>query len=73
MTAGKTAVVTGASSGIGAATVRRLLSDGWKVTGLSRRDTQLDHRQFTWTPVDLDVDISSIFVTVRRRSARWTR
>jgi len=49
----KTAVVTGASSGIGAATVRRLLSDGWNVTGLSRRDPQLEHDRFTWTPADL--------------------
>jgi NAD(P)-dependent dehydrogenase (short-subunit alcohol dehydrogenase family) len=49
----KTAVVTGASSGIGAATVRRLLCDGWHVLGMSRRDPQLDDVQFSWTPVDL--------------------
>lgn len=54
MTAGKAAVVTGASSGIGAATVRLLLSDGWHVTGLSRRDPHIDHRDFHWTAVDLD-------------------
>jgi NAD(P)-dependent dehydrogenase (short-subunit alcohol dehydrogenase family) len=53
VTAAKTAVVTGASSGIGAATVRRLLADGWNVTGLSRRDPQLDHRDFHWKAVDL--------------------
>jgi NAD(P)-dependent dehydrogenase (short-subunit alcohol dehydrogenase family) len=49
----KTAVVTGASSGIGAATVRRLLCDGWQVLGMSRRDPQLDDARFSWTPVDL--------------------
>ena len=50
----RTAVVTGASSGIGAAVVRRLLSDGWLVTGISRRTPHFDDAGFTWLEADLD-------------------
>jgi NAD(P)-dependent dehydrogenase (short-subunit alcohol dehydrogenase family) len=49
----KTAVVTGASSGIGAAAVRQLLCDGWRVIGLSRRDPHIENDQFIWVPADL--------------------
>ncbi|SFI33252.1 SDR family NAD(P)-dependent oxidoreductase [Bradyrhizobium sp. cf659] len=51
------ALVTGASSGIGAATVERLLRDGWHVTGISRRPGPFDHPAFDHLSLDLnDVD-----------------
>ena len=40
--ANRTAVVTGASSGIGAATVRALRRDGWNVIGVARRADRLE-------------------------------
>jgi len=47
------AVVTGASSGIGAAIVARLLREGWRVMGLSRRAPALDHPRWTHRAIDL--------------------
>lgn len=53
------ALVTGASSGIGAAIVERLLRDGWRVTGISRRPATFDHPAFDHLSLDLD-DIDTI-------------
>jgi NAD(P)-dependent dehydrogenase (short-subunit alcohol dehydrogenase family) len=47
------ALVTGASSGIGLAIVRRLLDDGWRVTGVSRRVPALSGKRYAHLSVDL--------------------
>lgn len=47
------ALVTGASSGIGAAIVDHLLAKGWQVTGLSRSHIEHDNPQFRSVSVEL--------------------
>ena len=61
------ALVTGVSSGIGLATARRLLADGWAVTGLSRSEPPLHHDLLKWLPVDLG-DLSALRSVVRELS-----
>ena len=52
----KTAVVTGAASGIGLAVARRFLWEGYTVYGMSRREAApLDHPNFIYIPGDISV------------------
>ena len=52
-------VLSGASSGIGLAIAQRLLSDGWRVTGISRSEPPLKNELFKHLAIDL-TDLASI-------------
>jgi NAD(P)-dependent dehydrogenase (short-subunit alcohol dehydrogenase family) len=54
----KTAIVTGASSGIGEATAERLVKAGYTVYGTSRRGAGRDTRPFHMLPLDVTSDAS---------------
>ena len=49
----KTVVVTGSSYGIGKSIAEALLSDGWKVYGLSRSKPAFTNERFIWLRCDL--------------------
>ncbi len=67
--AGRLALVTGASSGIGEAIVRRLLADGWQVVGAARRETRFDAPGYRGLAADLGTSAGCAVVAAAAEGA----
>ena len=66
----KAVLVTGASTGIGEATARRLKRAGWNVFAAARKDEDLERlRVEGFTPVRLDVTDPDTIAAARRTNS----
>jgi benzil reductase ((S)-benzoin forming) len=63
------ALVTGTSSGIGAAVAKELLQRGWQVVGVARRAAKIDHAAYKHLTADLS-DVTSATRTIERDFGR---
>jgi benzil reductase ((S)-benzoin forming) len=61
----KLALVTGTTSGIGAAVARLLLERAWTVVGVARRAAQIEHPQYQHLPLDL-ADVATTVAALER-------
>jgi len=72
------ALVTGTSSGIGAAVARQLVDRGWHVVGISRRTAAIDHPSYSHVAFDL-ADVRALpaafeaAVAPKLTAQRWER
>ena len=71
------ALVTGTSTGIGAAVARELVQRGWQVAGIARRPAKIDDKRYQHLALDLS-DVGKAAAAIERQlgerlAQRWER